>query len=226
MPIYRCLADLQGRTPEYGDTVILKDIKYFVMSRYLKEFFGNNEKIFCILEIPSKIKFTTSAYGYECSGGGWPECKKDDYPALTRCVIELYKIIEGKTLTSEKEQWYKITSPGKTGISPKQVQELIIKYGGLINYALSYDGLEGSYVWAKNKKVNYYSRNVREDAIELSLTTEITTTKKEEKYETQFQRKKAHIERGTRPEGSTVCGRRSKASVAVGHLGYRKVTGI
>jgi hypothetical protein len=83
----------------------------------------------------------------------------------------------------------------------------------------------------KNKEVVCLNKHdVRGDAIEVSptteTTTEITTTKKEEKYETQFQRKKARIKRGTRPEGNSVCGRRSKASVAVGYLGYRKVTGI
>lgn len=229
MATYRCLKDLLGKTLEFEDVVILKDIKYIVLSKYLQEESrSDNSRIFKILSIPSKEKFATNAYGYAHDYGDWPECKKDDYPALTRLVVELYKIIEGKTsATSEKEQWYKITSPGKTGISPEQVKELIIKYGGLIDSTLNYDGEVSVYTWTKNKKVRYLSKcDVRMDAIEVSLTTEITTTKKEEKHETQFQRKKARIERGTRPEGSTVRGRRSKASVAVGHLGYRKVTGI
>lgn len=226
---YRCLADLQGKTLKREDIVILKGIKYTVQSRYLHEQDSfDNSKIFKVLSIPSKEEFTTKAYGYKHNCGDWPECKSYDYEALTRCVIELYKIIEGKTSTaSEKEQWYKITAPGKTGISPEQVKALITKYGGLIDSSLMYNGELSVYTWTKNKKVRYLSKcDVRMDAIEVSLTTGITTTKKEEKHETQFQRKKARIERGTRPEGSTVCGRRGKASIAVGHLGYRKVTGI
>ena len=229
MEEYKCLADLQGKILEHGDTVILKGVIYIVQSRYLRELCSNNEKIFEVLSISSKEEFATNAYGYECHGGAWPECKRGDYEALTRCVIELYKIIEGKTssVTSEKEQWYKITTPGSNDIiSPEEVKALITKYGGLINPDFSYDSVFGVYVWTKNRTVECLSkRDVRKDAIEVSPTTKITTIKQKEN-ENQFQRKKARIERGTRPEGSTVCGRRSKASIAVGHLGYRKVTGI
>lgn len=227
---YKCLADLQGKTLEYDDIVILKNIEYRVRSRFLQEPHLNNEAIFNVLSISSKEDFASNAYGYECKGGSWPECKPLDYAALTRCVIELYKIIERKTssVTSEKEKWYKITTPGKTGISPEQVKALITKYGGLINSDFSYNSALGVYVWTNNRCVECLTKKDAEEkhAIEVSPTTETTTIKKEEKYENQFQRKKARIERGTRPEGSTVRGRRSKASVAVGHLGYRKVTGI
>ena len=226
MATYRCLADLQGKTLKYGDTVILKDIKYTVQHRYLQEEHYNNSKIFKVLSISSKENFTTNAYGYECMEGDWPECESYDYKALTKCVIKLYKIIKEKTsIISENERWYKITTPGKTGISPEQVKELITKYGGIINSKLNYKSNTGIYYWEKGKLVDC-DNIVPKHAIEVSPTTEITTTKKEEKYETQFQRKKARIKRGTRPEGNSVCGRRSKASVAVGYLGYRKVTGI
>lgn len=229
MAEYKCLADLQGKTLEYEDIVILKDIKYQVQSRYLQEEYYNNDKIFDVLSISSKEGFASNAYGYECNGGAWPECKLHDYAALTKCVIELYKIIEKETsTTSKKEQWYKITTPGLNGISPEEVKTLILKYGGILNSDFGYNSVLGVYIWKKNRCVECLTKTDAEakHAIEVSLTTEITTTKKEEKHENQFQRKKARIERGTRPEGSTVCGRRSKASVAVGHLGYRKVTGI
>ena len=229
MATYKCLADLQGKTLKYDDIVILKNIEYRVQSRFLQEPYCNNEAIFNVLSISSKEDFASNAYGYECSGGSWPECKPYDYAALTKCVIELYKIIERKTssLTSKKEQWYKITTPGKTNISPEQVKELIIKYGGIINPDYNYKSEIGIYYWKKDEIVDVATK-LYMDATEVFpiTTTEITTIKQEEKYETQFQRKKARIERGTRPEGSTVCGRRGKASIAVGHLGYRKVTGI
>lgn len=225
MATYRCLADLQGKILEYNDTVILKNIKYTVQSRYLCASAGNNDQIFKILSI-DKNQFTLETYGYENTGGEWPECKSYDYAALTRCVIELYKIIEKETsTTSEKEQWYKITTPGKTGVSPEQVKELIIKYGGRLDSTYNYKSDLGVYYWKKDGLVDIdfiFSK----PAIEVSPTTKITTIKQKEKHENQFQRKNTRIERGTRPEGSTVCGRRSKASVAVGYLGYRKVTGI
>lgn len=228
MATYKCLADFQGKILEYNDIVILQGIKYIVQTSYLMEEHADNSLIFKVLSIPSKEKFTSDAYGYEHNGGDWPECKRFDYKALTRCVIKLYKIIEGKTsTTSEEKQCYKITTPGKTGISPEQVKALITKCGGIINSTFDYKSKSGIYTWTKNTKVQCLRKcDVREDAIEVSPTTEITTTKKEEKHETQFQRKKARIERGTRPEGNTVRGRRGKTSVAVGHLGYRKVTGI
>lgn len=223
MATYKCLADLQGKTLKFEDTVVFGNIEYIVQSNYLKEIHGDNSKIFRTLSI-SKYDFTTNAYGYGCFGGDWPECNLNDYSALTRCVIELYKIIGGKL---EEKQWYKITTPGKTGISPEQVKMLITKYGGLIDTTFTYRSAAEVYVWAKNKMVTCLERGqVKVNAIEVSPTSEIITIKQEEKHETQFQRKKARIERGTRPEGNTVCGRRSKASIAVGHLGYRKVTGI
>lgn len=230
MAEYKCLADLQGKTLEYGDIVYLKGIRYTVQSRFLKEEYVNNDKIFDVLSISSKEEFATNAYGYDCYGGAWPECNRNDYEALTRLVIELYKIIEEKTssITSKKEQWYKITTPGINGISSEEVKALITKYGGRLDSTFNYTSGCEVYVWTKNKEVECLSKKDAEKkhAIEVSPTTEITTIKQEEKHENQFQRKKARIERGTRPEGSTVCGRRSKASVAVGHLGYRKVTGI
>ena len=228
MAEYKCLADLQGKTLTLNDVVYLKGLRYTVNSRFLKEDSLYNDKIFNVLSI-SKEGFASNAYGYECNGGAWPECKPYDYAALTKCVIELYKIIEKETsTTSEKEQWYKITTPGKTRISPEEVKTLILKYGGILNSDFSYNSALGVYVWKNDRCVECLTKKDAEEkhAIEVSPTTEITTIKQEEKHENQFQRKKARIERGTRPEGSTVCGRRGKASVAIGHLGYRKVIGI
>ena len=229
MATYKCLADLQGKILKYGDTVILTNIKYTVAARFLSESGRDNAKIFIVLSIPDKEKFATIAYGYKSTVGEWPECKYDDYEALTRCVIALYKIIEGITSkTIEQKQLYKITTPGISRISPEQVKTLITKYGGLIDPTLTYTSALGVYLWSENEEVICLPKSdVREkDAIEVSPTTEITKIKKEKKYENQFQRKKARIERRTRPEGSTVCGRRGKASVTIGHLSYRKVTGV
>ena len=223
MAEYRKYSELVGATLEYGDTVFLGNRKYKVKQKFLSYIAGFNHQIFQDLHIDNATEFCSKAYGYRANEDySWPECLPDDYSALTRCVLAIYKIIES---TPKKEQWYKITTPGKTGISPEQVEELIIKYGGIIDPNYSYNSDIGIYYWKKGTLVDI-DTELSMSAIEVSPTTEITTTKKEEKYETQFQRKKARIKRGTRPEGNSVCGRRSKASVAVGHLGYRKVTGI
>lgn len=223
MAEYRKYSDLVGATLEYGDTIFLGDCRYKVQHCFLGNYRGPNYQIFQDLHIDNATEFCSKAYGYHAKEGcAWPECSPDDYSALKRCVLAIYKIIES---TSKKEQWYKITTPGKTGISPEQVKELILKYGGIIDSSYNYESDFGIYYWKKGELVNVDTK-LYVHAIEVFPTTEITTTKKEEKYETQFQRKKARIKRGTRPEGNSVCGRRSKASVAVGHLGYRKVTGI
>lgn len=223
MAEYRKYSDLVGATLKYGDTVFLGSREYRVKQKFLSYISGSNFQIFQDLHIDNATEFCSKAYGYrakeDCS---WPECLPDDYSALKRCVLAIYKIIES---TPKKEQLYKITTPGKTGISPEQVKELIIKYGGIIDSSYNYESETGIYYWKEGDVVDVDTK-LSIHAIEVSPTTEIITTKKEEKYETQFQRKKARIERGTRPEGNSVCGRRSKASVAVGHLGYRKVTGI
>lgn len=223
MAEYRKYSDLVGATLEYGDTVFLESREYKVRKKFLSNIGGPNYQIFQDLHIDNTTEFCSKAYGYhakECCS--WPECLPDDYSALKRCVLAIYKIIEG---IKEKEQWYKITTPGKTGIDPEQVKELILKYGGKLDSSYNYKSDVGIYYWKEGTLVDIDTK-LSIHAIEVSPTTEITTTKKEEKYENQFQRKKARIKRGTRPEGNSVCGRRSKASVAVGHLGYRKVTGI
>ena len=223
MAEYRKYSELVGATLKYDDTVFFRDRKYKVRSNFLANVSGPNYQIFEDLHIDKSIEFCSKAYGYSINGNGsWPVCLHNDYSALTKCVLEIYKIIES---IQEKKQWYKITTPGKTGISPEQVKELILKYGGRIDYSYKYDSKIGIYYWKEGTLVDIDTK-LSMPAIEISPTTEITTTKKEEKYETQFQRKKARIKRGTRPEGNSVCGRRSKASIAVGYLGYRKVIGI
>ena len=222
MAEYKKYSDLVGATLKYGDTVFLGDNEYRVRCKHLANICGPNYQIFRDLNIDNYIEFCSKAYGYSIEGhGSWPECLPNDYSALTRCVLAIYKIIES---TPEK-QWYKITTPGLNGISPEQVKELIIKYGGIINSDYNYKSETGIYYWKEGKVVDVDIK-LSVHAIEVSPTTEIITIKQEEKHENQFQRKKACIKRGTRPEGSSVCGRRSKASIAVGHLGYRKVTGI
>lgn len=172
------------------------------------------------------VCFDESKWAFDSTG--WYYWNTQDFKLqYTVMPSKLGSSYQDITPSDNPNQWYKITAPGESGISPEQVKELIVKYGGLINSSFNYKSRSAVYTWTKNTQVECISqRDVAKDAIEVSPTTEIIITKKEEKYENQFQRKKACVKRGTRPEGSTVCGRRGKTSVAVGHLGYRKVTGI
>ncbi len=58
-----------------------------------------NDEIFKILNL-DKNKLTKKIYKYEpnnsknCLAGYWPQIKNHDFPALTRLVAELYRIIE------------------------------------------------------------------------------------------------------------------------------------
>ncbi len=91
----------QKRTLEIGDKVYFtirgEIVKCTVYRQYLNVEAGCNDKIFDILNI-NKEELAEKAYGYPLpiKDGYWPFSNKDDYPALTRLVKELYKIIEEK----------------------------------------------------------------------------------------------------------------------------------
>ena len=76
-------------------TVDEQIIKYEVRNTFLhrNEFFNN--KIFHILKL-NKYEIAEKKYGYKVDHGAWPETEPDDYPALTKLVKELYRIIEKK----------------------------------------------------------------------------------------------------------------------------------
>ena len=89
-------------------------IKYQVRENYLNtitinsgdEVF-NNDIIFELLNI-DRFELAKKVYGYDVEAVGiyWPCSKRDDYPALTRLVKEIYKIIEPEVVyTSIKNRW-------------------------------------------------------------------------------------------------------------------------
>ena len=95
MAEYRKYSDLVGATLEYGDSVFLGSREYKVRQKFLSYIGGFNCQIFQDLHIDNATEFCSKAYGYhakeDCS---WPECLPDDYSALKRCVLAIYKIIE------------------------------------------------------------------------------------------------------------------------------------
>ena len=107
--IITCLKELNEKgCLENKDEVIFnveeQRIKYKVNGFFLinlnsQEFY--NDEIFEILKI-NKAQISEKAYEYDelikfkDEEGYWPESKDYDFPALTRLVKELYKIIEDR----------------------------------------------------------------------------------------------------------------------------------
>ena len=113
MTTITCLKELEERRElERGDIIIFivnKEIlKYKIEEIHINKNIylyntissGGNDKIFRILEI-NKSKLAKKIYGYEAANINsafydinWAEAKENDYPALTRLITELYRIIE------------------------------------------------------------------------------------------------------------------------------------
>lgn len=74
---------------KYNDKVY----KYEVREQYLHNTKGYNDIIFAELEL-NKYNVATTAYGYLCGDGSWPEYNNQDYKALARLVIFLFEEIE------------------------------------------------------------------------------------------------------------------------------------
>jgi hypothetical protein len=84
---------------KYGDEVTFKlvgkgNYEYIVRDEYLNTDEDTNALIFIKLGMSAqeKIEFCRKAYGYEPRHDGqWPECRVNDYEALTRCVTMLHQ---------------------------------------------------------------------------------------------------------------------------------------
>ena len=87
---------------ELGDTVYFivgeESVEYTVDSQFLRNANTRyaDSRVFILLEI-DKYELAEKTYGYTLinNTGFWPYSKLDDYPALTRLVKEIYKIVEG-----------------------------------------------------------------------------------------------------------------------------------
>lgn len=96
------------KTLRYGDEVVFyikeggETLEYVVADSYLSFGGGDNDTVFIELGI-AKNAFCNQHYGYTNLGRDWPECRKRDYKALTRCVAALAKVVAergGKTLVN------------------------------------------------------------------------------------------------------------------------------
>jgi len=109
MSIITCLKELNERKClEHKDVVIFnvkeQRIKYKVNGFFLNNLNSQkfyNDEIFTVLKV-NKGELSEKAYEYDelikfkDEEGYWPESKDYDFPALTRLVKELYKIIEDR----------------------------------------------------------------------------------------------------------------------------------
>lgn len=93
---YKSFRELNGKILRGGDNLFFKDRVYNVRGRYLN-YSGGNNAIFSDLGLGDGIDFCSEAYGYKALSGGFPECNTDDYQALTKVALALFKKIEGIT---------------------------------------------------------------------------------------------------------------------------------
>lgn len=121
----------------YGDKVLLGECEYDVHIKYLLCQRGSNSKIFNLHGI-DKEALAEQSYGYRPIGGEWPSSRDKDYPALTRLVKNIFKIISPMTPPSET-------------LTAQQVIDLIVVNGSQPMRFLAVSGIPGG---AMGREVN------------------------------------------------------------------------
>ena len=95
MTTYNRYSQLLGKTLKIGDHLTFScdhtELNYKVNYRYLNNIsFGDNALIFEKLG-ENKLKFCTEAFGYEARRGDCPTCDDEDYKALTRLALAIFR---------------------------------------------------------------------------------------------------------------------------------------
>ncbi len=110
MSTITCLKELEEKGVLESEDIVIFTINKKIIEEYkvcINHLWGkyqkkngccSNNRIFKFLKI-NKIKITEKAYGYNItrhsdSNKYFPEYRDDDFPAITRLVAELYRIIE------------------------------------------------------------------------------------------------------------------------------------
>ena len=97
---------LKGKELSNSNTVIFNvnnnEYRYYVTHAYLLNLDGYNDEIFRELQI-NKWKFCRRIYGYiptnfnqsdRSTNKSFPECRYNDYTALTKITVELFRLCE------------------------------------------------------------------------------------------------------------------------------------
>lgn len=147
MAEYRNYKELECHTLKHFDIVYFGTEKYGVRNNFLIHDQGgkeNNDKIFIDLWI-NKHTFCAEHYGYEVFYWTRPSSKDNDYAALTRCVLALYKELDRQvelSKTSKFKIWDEV-------IISNRWQSYPILNNHLLNYKQHYlpDKAKDNYKW-------------------------------------------------------------------------------
>ena len=229
MATYKTYAELKDKVLKSDDKVFLKGTIYKVCASFLSGRDGHNDQIFDQLKI-DKNEVAKKCYGYEPGTGIWPESDFQDYAALTRLVLYLFKKIENSPEIHEDSQriCYVITWQFANAHAEK-LREYFDKSTEISN-SYYFDGKGKNYYWYSDEKIMHWGSptTLFEDKITI-IDSElynklIKPNLKSTINENRFQNKKPQISRGIVPGGSIIRGRKGKTSIELGHLSYRTVS--
>ena len=96
---FKVKEELKGMTLEFGDRIHFKVkrivLEYKTMSSWLSGIDCFSDAIFNTLNIKNKHKFCSESYGYDTDIYGiFPSCHENDYKALTRVALDLFKLCD------------------------------------------------------------------------------------------------------------------------------------
>ncbi len=99
MTTYHSSRELEGRQLVFGDVLVFGNSLYYVEEAYLYSKDENNENIFNHIGV-EKVTFCNDAYGYNPKSGRCPECNTNDFAALTRLAVAIFRKLEGSSETT------------------------------------------------------------------------------------------------------------------------------
>ena len=97
MKTYKSYIELKGNTLELGDTLNfkVKGIVYeYETMRSCLICLVYFDIIFQKLNIKNIYEFCLKSYGYKTNNGIFPVCRKNDFEALTRLALDLFKLCD------------------------------------------------------------------------------------------------------------------------------------
>lgn len=139
MATYTTFESLEKKTLKENDKIIFKindetlycSIIVVDNKPYLNSSWDNNDTIFKVLGIEDGHEFTTTYFGYESESDKddvEPLAKEGDFKAVTRVVLALFAVIEGKDIEIEVPKEIITVKIQNTKVSiPKFVKPIEVK---------------------------------------------------------------------------------------------------